>query len=298
MKIRPVLALCAAFALVGIARAGAPEPKTCVTLAKTWEAAVEEAKALNVPIVVHSHGFYCGPCWGMHGAVMCNKKYIEFANENTVEVISLQRLDEGVEKKDKRAETYEAKVNGEKVQYLVEFPGMTVADMNALASSKAGSYNNTGKIPYTCLVDPWTETEITNWPGSTPVGTIQEAVVEAKKTLAKDHGKGVSRKDVKLLDGADKDAAAKTEKGEFSAALDAYAKLAGKSDKWNDALKDRLKAAKEKVVAAAQAALDKVAEAKDADPAKAKKDLAALVTRLKGTGLEEKAKEILTSLGT
>ncbi len=29
-----------------------------VTYAKTWEAAVEEAKLLNVPIVVHSHGFY------------------------------------------------------------------------------------------------------------------------------------------------------------------------------------------------------------------------------------------------
>lgn len=29
----------------------------CVTFAKTWDAAVEEAKLLNVPIVVHSHGF-------------------------------------------------------------------------------------------------------------------------------------------------------------------------------------------------------------------------------------------------
>jgi len=298
MKIRPILTVCAALALVGVARAGVPEPKTCVTLAKTWEAAVEEAKALNVPIVVHSHGFYCGPCWGMHGAVMCNKKYIEFANESTVEVIALQRLDEGVEKKDKRAETYEAKVNGEKVQYLVEFPGMTIDDMKALNSSKAGTFNQSGGIPYTSLVDPWTETEITSWKGSTPVGTIQEAVVEAKKALVKEHGKGVTRKDVKLLDGADKDAAAKAEKGEFAAALDVLGKLTTKSEKWNDALKDRLKASREKVVAAAQAALDKVAEEKDADPAKAKKDLSALVSRLKGTGLEEKAKEILTSLGT
>jgi hypothetical protein len=34
------------------------EPKPSVTYAKTWEAAVEEAKTLNVPLVVHSHGFY------------------------------------------------------------------------------------------------------------------------------------------------------------------------------------------------------------------------------------------------
>jgi len=32
--------------------------KPSVTYAKTWEAAVEEAKLLNVPIVLHSHGFY------------------------------------------------------------------------------------------------------------------------------------------------------------------------------------------------------------------------------------------------
>lgn len=33
-------------------------PKSTVTFAKTWDAAVEEAKLLNMPIVVHSHGFY------------------------------------------------------------------------------------------------------------------------------------------------------------------------------------------------------------------------------------------------
>jgi hypothetical protein len=32
--------------------------KPSVNYAKTWEAAVAEAKLLNVPIVVHSHGFY------------------------------------------------------------------------------------------------------------------------------------------------------------------------------------------------------------------------------------------------
>ena len=32
--------------------------KPTVDFARTWEAAVEEAKLLNVPIVLHSHGFY------------------------------------------------------------------------------------------------------------------------------------------------------------------------------------------------------------------------------------------------
>jgi hypothetical protein len=38
--------------------AGGDKPEPSVTYAKTWDAAVEEAKLLNVPIVVHSHGFY------------------------------------------------------------------------------------------------------------------------------------------------------------------------------------------------------------------------------------------------
>ena len=34
------------------------KPKATVAFAKSWEAAVEEGKLLNLPIVIHSHGFY------------------------------------------------------------------------------------------------------------------------------------------------------------------------------------------------------------------------------------------------
>lgn len=34
------------------------KPKPTVEFAKSWDAAVAEAKLLNLPIVVHSHGFY------------------------------------------------------------------------------------------------------------------------------------------------------------------------------------------------------------------------------------------------
>ena len=47
-----VLGLVAAF---GVAT---DKPKASVTYAKSWDAAVAEATLLNVPIVVHSHGFY------------------------------------------------------------------------------------------------------------------------------------------------------------------------------------------------------------------------------------------------
>ena len=43
--------------LTAAAAAGPKKPKDSVTYAKSWEAAVAEAKMLNVPLVVHSHGF-------------------------------------------------------------------------------------------------------------------------------------------------------------------------------------------------------------------------------------------------
>ena len=36
---------------------GGDKPEPSVTYARTWDAAVEEAKLLVVPIVVHGHGF-------------------------------------------------------------------------------------------------------------------------------------------------------------------------------------------------------------------------------------------------
>jgi hypothetical protein len=45
----------AAAAVVAVAK---DEFKPTVRFARSWEAAVKEARELNVPIVVHSHGFY------------------------------------------------------------------------------------------------------------------------------------------------------------------------------------------------------------------------------------------------
>jgi len=62
MKRTMTLALLAGIALAGLTPAlmaqKKPKIKPTVTFARSWEAAVEEARLLNVPIVVHSHGFY------------------------------------------------------------------------------------------------------------------------------------------------------------------------------------------------------------------------------------------------
>ncbi len=60
MRTLPLMLAAATLAAgLGVAAiAGKDEPKPTVKFAKSWEAAVEEAKTLNVPLVVHSHGFY------------------------------------------------------------------------------------------------------------------------------------------------------------------------------------------------------------------------------------------------
>ena len=53
--------------------------------------------------------------------------------------------------------------------------------------------------------------------------------------------------------------------------------------------------AREAAVAAATAALDKIEADKASNPEQAKKDLVALSSRLRGTGLEARAKELLAT---
>ena len=55
---RKIMLAAAVMALVAIGLAAKPKLKPTVAFAPSWEAAVGEAKLLNLPIVVHSHGFY------------------------------------------------------------------------------------------------------------------------------------------------------------------------------------------------------------------------------------------------
>ena len=69
----------------------------------------------------------------MHRSVMQNKKYIKFADKNTVEVIAIGGATAAVKSGHKKAGTYKAKnAAGEEVEYLLEFPGMTAAGLSIL----------------------------------------------------------------------------------------------------------------------------------------------------------------------
>jgi hypothetical protein len=286
------LALAAAFAPAG-GRDAEPEPS--VTYARTWEAAVEEAKFLNVPIVVHNHGFYCPPCNGVHGAVLKNKKYIAFADENTVEVISLQDLDKGMEKNDRRAATYKEKgANGQERECLVEWAGLTVEEINALHGSKAGTYNNTGSIPYTAIVDPHTLEQMDKISGGYGAGTLMEMVTAARKELEKQHGKGVSRKSLNKVRDADREIREELDKGNLAKALADSAALEKKVAKESAAVVDLAGKTRATVLEAAGKQLDEIeAMIARGEKAGAAKQLGPLARALKGTTLEERALALL-----
>ena len=227
----------------------------------------------------------------MHGSVLQNKKYIKFASENTVEVMALGRLQEGIQKKHRRAATYRAK---DGTQYLVEFPNLTVADIGKLRSSKAGSYNNTGKIPYTAIVDPHTLEELENIRGGYSGKTLMEIVKVHKKALAKEHGKSPSRKLLAKVRKQDEAIQRELENESYSKALAAAAKLEKSVARKPPALIEMAGKIKAGVVAACAKKLDSL-EALIGRGAKgeAAKELGPLTRALKGTSLEERAGELL-----
>ena len=274
-------------------------PHACVSFATSWEDALKDAKSRNVPIVVHNHGFYCPPCWGLHASLLQDPTYVEFAFENTVEVLALDRLEEGVEKGEERAATFAAKRGSKKVEYLVEFPGLTVEEVVDLNRSKASSYNKEGSLPYTAIVDPFTVEEMRSWKGGgLKTSELVDAVKTARETLAKAHGKSKVRPELKALSEAEKACEMRRTDGNFAGAIDACAAAAKKAEKdgWPAHLTARLEKAREASVAAATEALEKIEAAKASDPVQAKKDLGALLPKLRGTGLEARAKELLARL--
>jgi len=231
----------------------------------------------------------------MHSAVLQNKKYIKFADKNTVEVIALSRLDEAVKKKDRKAATYKTKgPDGQVVERMVNWPSLTYDEMIALNRSKAGRYNKTGRIPYTCIVDPYTEEELGN--GYRSAKAIMEAVKAFRKQLVKEHGKGIARKTVRSIEKALAQARALTAQKQYGKAVAAIKKVESKKKQdWPESLTLKLGDAREDVLKAAKAELEEAELQMAEDKVKGKRFVQKLITRLQGTGLENDAKALLKS---
>jgi hypothetical protein len=227
--------------------------------------------------------------------VLQNEKYIDFADDNTVEVLALGSMQDGIDKKDKRADTYDAKdEDGKPVKYMKEFAGCTVDQLMALDSSPAGQYNKTGKIPYVSIVDPYTLTEIKQMPGGAAAGGLMKEVAAAKEQLNKAHGPSVKRSVLKKVKDGAKEVETTFAKSGLEKAFADLAKLDASIAKESEAIKAETKAVREKLMEAAKAQIDD-AEAKigAGDLKAAAKILSPLVGSLKGTDLEKDAKALL-----
>jgi hypothetical protein len=274
---------------------GKEEPKPSVTFAKSWEAAIDEAKTLNVPIVMHNHGFYCGPCWGMHAAVLHNDKYIEYAADNTVEVIAEQDLQKGIDEgKDRRADMYDAKdENGKPVKYMMEWPGLTLEQMLALHASPASSYNHTGGIPYTSIIDPYTLKELKGISGGGhSAKEVMGEIDVAKAQLVKDHGASVKRSVLRKYEAGAKAVDESIAKSASKAMAD-FVKLEASIAKEPESLKAKAKELETKVLDAVKADLDKAEGLVGSGDAKgATSILKPYAGLLKGTDLDARLKEL------
>jgi hypothetical protein len=229
--------------------------------------------------------------------VLQNEKYIAFADDNTVEVLALQRMDEAQKKEpnDRRLETYDAKdENGNPVKYMKEFAGMTADQILAMNGSGAGQFNKSGHIPYVSVVDPFTLKEIKGDATKQGVGGLEEAVLEAKKALNAEHGPSVKRSVLWKAQAGVKSVEATLAKDGPAKALPEACKLETSVAKEPEAIKAMATAEKEKVLEAVKTQLD-AAEQKigSGDMKGAKSILSPLVGVLKGTDYEARAKELL-----
>jgi hypothetical protein len=231
----------------------------------------------------------------VHGSVLQNKKYIAFAEESAVDVLTMDRLQEGIDEKDKRAGTYTKKdADGQEKEFLLSWPSLTVEDLKAMNASKAGSYNKTGGLPYTAVVDPHTLEEMGNLKGGFAMGALTDLVAAKKKELEKAHGKSVSRKTLTKVKEADAEIRKHLAEGDLAKALTESAALQKKVAKEPPAIIEMAAKTQAGVLEAAGKSLDEIeAMIGRGEKAEAGKQLSGLSRALKGTALEERALALL-----
>ena len=234
----------------------------------------------------------------MHSSVLQSKKYIEFAEDNTVEVMALGRLDEGIQKGDPKAATYKTKdENGNEVEYLVSWPNLTVDDIQSMRGSPAGQFNQTGKIPYPAIVDPHTGKQMKGLPGGQSAKGMMEKIAEYKEELEEKYGPSLKRSDLrKFQEGSDKVAAVLKDKGVAKAFVE-YRKLEKTAAKMGERVLKKAEVVQKTLLDAAESELEKIADLLDSgDVGAAKKALNPLKRVLKKTPLQETVDDLYAKL--
>ena len=220
----------------------------------------------------------------MHRSVLQNKKYMKFADDNTVEVISVSKVPQP-NSGDKRVATYKGK---DGTEYMVEWPGLTYEQ---LRNSKAASYNKSGGIPYVAVVNPHTGEEFKGL-SRTNAGEIMDTVANLQKQMEQEHGKGVKRSTLRKLDKEKTKIAALLAKNKVGDAMNKYAAMAKKAAK-SVALQNYIKDSMDGILKVADRNLSKAEGLIESGDLKgAGKILRPLTRALKDTPLAERAADL------
>ena len=218
------------------------------------------------------------------------KKYIKFADENTVEVYSMGKIDLGISDGDPRLQTFKGK-DGK--LYLAGWPNLTLKDLRA-NNRESGRWNNTGRTPYTAIVNPHTNERMDEIKGRYAAGKLMEKVEAAKKKLNKQYGKSISRKKLKGWRKDEGKARAQLEKGDIAKAMSAAFKLRKKLAKQPEAARKIATGLIGDIEEAAGKRLDEYeALIGRGEKKTVARELGPLSRALKGTALEQRALDLL-----
>ena len=228
----------------------------------------------------------------MHSAVLQSKDYIRFARKHTVDVIVVSGLSVAVERKDRRARTFKGERDGEKVELMSSWPSLTLEEMLDLSRGPATSFNKSGQIPFTGVIDPHTGEVLHDFRGQRQLKKLMAELKEVREALVEEHGEGVTRDELDALSRAIASARELAAEGEYGKALTTLLGAAERFQEWPAELRERVTRVRAEILGAASAALDEIEQQIETDPLGARRVLLRLQPRLRGTGLEERAAEL------
>ena len=131
----------------------------------------------------------------MHRSVLQNGAYIRYANQNTIEVISMEELEKALQMGHSAVKTVEhVDAYGDKSDVLVEFPGLTLDDLDGTSNGKPIEFMDGNRIPYTAIVDPHTQKLMEGIKGKINGKQLIAKITPHAEALKKKHGPGVDRK--------------------------------------------------------------------------------------------------------
>jgi hypothetical protein len=224
----------------------------------------------------------------MHRSVLENKIYGKYARDNTVEVISMEELDKAVAEESRHIRTYQDQDQyGDDVARLVEFPGLTIDQLEGLSNSDALNYMQGNRIPYTAIVDPHTLKEMEGLRGVRQAKELIEVIERHRKALEAAHGKGLDRKLWRKLTEGIVQIDVQLGAGEIVKALAVHRELSRMAVRQPEVVQRRLRHAQQVILDDAGKRLEELEKKPDVGEARA------LARALEGTPLEERARALL-----